>query len=157
MKFSVLLVVIGLLCASCNKNRIFEKFEPINEKGWYQDSIVSFTFTIDDETQNYDLSVDVRNKSTYKYCNLYFRYFLYNAKGEKLKSEMPEVFLMDSKTGKPLGSGIGGLYTNNFGILKNYKFPAKGVYKVNLKQYMRDVLLEEIKDIGLKVEKSNPK
>lgn len=151
------LFVVMLLAISCDKNRVFEEFHKINEKGWHQDSLVSFTFEVPDATVSYNLSIDVRNTANYKYCNLYYRYYLYDAKGNKLKTDMPEVFLMDVKTGKPNGDGIGGAFTHTFDIVKNYKFPEKGTYKIKFKQYMRDINLEEIQNIGFRLEKFSVK
>ena len=150
----MLLLVIGMLC-SCDKNRVFEEFYKVQEKGWHQDSLATFIFEVPDEKSAYNLSIDIRNTSNYKYCNLYYRYYLYDMKGIKLKTDMVEVFLMDPKTGKPLGSGIGGTYTHKFDFLKNYTFPQKGQYKIKFKQYMREITLEEIKNVGFRLEKTS--
>lgn len=151
----LLLFFVITFMMSCDKNRVFEDFKEIDKKGWHQDSLVSFTFSVPDESQTYNLSIDIRNTSNYKYCNLYYRYFLYDEKGTKLKTEMPEVFLMDVKTGRPQGSGIGGSFTHKFDFLKNYRFPKAGQYKIKFKQYMRDSNLEEIDHVGFRLEKFN--
>jgi gliding motility-associated lipoprotein GldH len=146
-------VLISIVLSSCDNSRVFEEFKKIGDKGWHQDTVLTFNFEITDAAKDYNLSIDVRNTSNYKYCNLYFRYFLYDEQGNKLKTEMPEVYLMDPKSGKPLGSGISGTFTHSFVFLKNYRFPKTGKYKINMKQYMRETKLEEISNIGYRLEK----
>ena len=63
------------------------------------------------------------------------------------------MFLMDAKTGRPLGSGIGDIYDHQFELLHDLKFNAAGTYKIILKQYMRKDPLPGILAVGIRVEK----
>jgi gliding motility-associated lipoprotein GldH len=83
---------------------------------------------------------------------LFLRYYLSDSLGKELKSQQLELLLMDAKTGKPQGKGLGDIYTHQFDLLKNYTFQKPGSYQIKLKQYMRQDPLPEINSVGIRVE-----
>ncbi|MFN8438371.1 MAG: gliding motility lipoprotein GldH [Cytophagales bacterium] len=152
--YIILIFILSAFFSSCEKGRVFDVFTPISSKGWSQDTTLKFEFEITEPNDLYNLSINIRNTDKYKYCNVYIKYNLKDANNQMISTGMPEMFLMDPKTGKPQGSGIGGLFTHSFVFLKNFKFNSKGKYTLELKQYMRDAVLEEVKDIGVLVQKT---
>jgi gliding motility-associated lipoprotein GldH len=140
--------------SSCDKNKIYESNHDLVGNQWYVDTIPSFSFQISDTTSTYKLSLNLRNSVAYPYYNLFLRYTLEGPDGVQLTSRQMEVLLMDSKTGRPLGSGSGDIFDNQFPFLENYVFQSSGRYKVTYKQYMRQDPLPEIMSVGLKVEKT---
>ena len=63
-----------------------------------------------------------------------------------------EITLADP-SGRWLGEGFGGLKTVETLFRENVFFPVSGNYTIRVKQGMRENKLEEISDIGVRVEK----
>ena len=144
-----ILVLTGF--SSCDRNLIFEKYEPIPENGWHKDSLVVFNIAVTDTLQNHNLYINVRNDIEYKYSNLWL-FIEINQPGEIGVADTLELTLADPK-GKWLGEGFGGIKTQQIRYKSGVYFPVSGEYTINIQHGMRDVLLEGITDIGFRVEK----
>ena len=72
---------------------------------------------------------------------------------------MEELILFDSKTGKPLGDGLGDIFDHKFKIksLSNYRFPKAGEYTFSVEQNMRQDPLLGVMSVGVSVEPVRPK
>lgn len=154
MKYFLYILVAVLFCAGCDPERVYEQNYTIEDNKWYIDTIPSFTFTIEDTTQAYTIYYNVRNAVSYPYYNLYVMYYLLDEQGNQLSARLQELILMDAKTGKPLGDGLGDIFDHQIIALKNYKFNKKGNYTFKIKQYMRQDPLPDIMSIGIRVEKA---
>lgn len=156
MKFLVLfkisIVVFSLALISCDDKRVFEENNDFAGKVWYVDSLQVFKFKVEDISKPYNLLVNVRNSENYPYYNLFIRYYLQDSTGQEIKSQQTELILMEPTTGKPLGDGLGDIYSHKFEILKNFSFPKTGTYIIKLKQYMRQDPLPEIYSVGFRLE-----
>ncbi|MBC7389149.1 MAG: gliding motility lipoprotein GldH [Opitutaceae bacterium] len=156
MKFLVLfkisIVVFSLALISCDDKRVFEENNDFAGKVWYVDSLQVFKFKVEDISKPYNLLVNVRNSENYPYYNLFIRYYLQDSTGQEIKSQQTELILMEPTTGKPLGDGLGDVYSHKFEILKNFSFPKTGTYIIKLKQYMRQDPLPEIYSVGFRLE-----
>ncbi len=142
--------VTGLV--ACDEKRLFEENNDLSGKTWYIDSLQVFKFKVDDISKPFNLLVNVRNSENYPFYNLYIRYYLQDSAGQEIKSQQTELILMEPSSGKPLGKGLGDIYSHKFEILKNFSFPKKGTYVIKLKQYMRQDPLPEIYSIGFRLE-----
>lgn len=145
------------LAASCDKARVFEEHHEQKEHSWYIDSVQKFSFQIQDVSKPYNVLINLRNSDTYPYYNLFLRYYLSDSVGNELKTQQIELMLMDAKTGKPKGTGLGDIFNHQFELLHGFRFPKTGTYTVKLKQYMRQDPLPDIYSIGLRVEYSGMK
>lgn len=151
-KATALAVLAALLTFSCDKARVFDQNHDLPSKSWYIDSVQTFTIPIQDASIPYHVFINVRNSSSYPYYNLFLRYSLTDSLQKELKTQQLELLLMDPKTGKPEGKGLGDIYAHQFGLLNNFRFPKAGTYTVKLKQYMRQDPLPEIYSVGVRVE-----
>ncbi len=154
-RFFQLLIGGFLLIAlwACDTNRVFEKYHPINETTWSQDSLVVFNIPVTDTVQNHNLYINVRNDINYNYSNLWLFINIEQPGGKAIKDTF-EMVLADP-TGKWLGHGFGGLKTRQVLYRSNVYFPQSGDYKISIQQGMRDSELKGICDVGLRVEKSH--
>lgn len=150
--FKISVVVFLLALISCDEKRVFEKNNDFSGKVWYIDSLQVFKFKVEEIDKPYNLLVNVRNSENYPYYNLFIRYYLQDSSGQEIKSQQTELILMEPNTGKPLGDGLGDIFSHKFEILKNFSFPKKGTYIFKLKQYMRQDPLPEIYSIGFRLE-----
>ena len=149
-QFTLLLAVTSFL--SCNSNAIFKDHEDIDDGVWYVKNEPSFTFEITDISQPYNVYYLVRNSIGYPYYNLYVKRFLLNEKNKIVNEALNELILMDERTGKPMGDGLGDLFDHKIVALKNYRFPKAGKYTFKVRQYMRQDPLPGIMSVGVSVE-----
>lgn len=150
VKYFMTLAIIGLI--SCDSIKVFEDYYKLDNNGWHKDSTIVFNVQLTDTTRNHNLYVNIRNKGTYQYSNLYLFLSIGSPDGKTLIDTVE--FTLAEPSGKWIGSGIGGLYDNQILYKSSVYFPKKGDYKFVIKQGMRDNLLEGIRDVGLRIEKT---
>jgi len=151
----LMLVALLVFFTSCDSTKVYDDFTDFDEGFWHQDSVVSFSFEIDDASQPYNLKAQFRNSQGYPYHNMYYRYTLKDVNGSILNEEQMQILLSDPKTGEPYGSGLGDLFDNSQTVLEDYSFQNSGTYSVDLKQFMRLDTLPYILSVGWRVERVN--
>lgn len=144
-------ITLSLLLAGCDPDRVYEQNEDISDAVWRAEDIKRFTFPIDDVSQAYDLSFNIRNTLSYPFQNIYINYELLDSVDNVIKSEMKQFYLFDSKTGAPQGDGMGDLFDNQFPIVEGHRFTRPGEYSVAFQQFMRLDSLPMVVSIGLRV------
>ncbi len=152
----LLLLTLGILSLSitgCDENKVFEDYKDFETSVWHVDTIPGFSFTIADTQVPYQIDYNIRYAISYPYQNLYLTYYVEDSTGKVIDSNLQEVYLFESKTGEPKGSGLGDIFDYSVLGLENYKFPAPGTYKISLKQFMRQEELPFILSMGITVKK----
>ena len=137
---------------SCDRKRVFESYQTLDEKGWNKDSIVVFNVPLTDTIKNHNLLVNIRNKGTYPYSNIYL--FMTMGFPDGTTQTDTVEFTLAEPNGRWKGSGIGGLYDNQILYRNSVFFPRKGNYKFQIKQGMRDNVLPGIRDVGIRIERA---
>lgn len=150
--FYITILLIVTAFVSCDHKRVFEAYKTLDEKGWNKDSIVVFNFPLTDTTRNHNLYVNIRNKGTYGYSNLWLFLSIGSPDGKTVTDTVE--FSLAEPSGRWKGSGIGDLHDNQILYKKSVFFPKKGNYTFRIKQGMRDNVLQGIRDIGLRIEKT---
>ena len=145
------LVFTGMGFISCDRTLVFEKYKAIPEAGWHKDSLVVFNIPLEDTLQNHNLLINIRNKTSYNYSNIWLFIEILQPDGELLKDTF-EIALADP-SGEWLGEGIGGLKTRQAIFRRNVRLPVSGEYTVTLQQGMRQEVLKGIHDVGFRIEK----
>lgn len=149
---SPLLILLGLI--SCNADRVFEDNMDFEEPYWTKQSVPEFTFEITDTEVAYNLYINVRNSMDYPFYNLYYQYEIKDSIGNGLSKDMLELILFDSKTGEPLGSGLGDLFDHQDLVVEDYQFETPGTYSIAFTHFMRTDTLPLILSVGARVEKA---
>lgn len=149
----ILLIVMSVAMLSCNRNDIYFSYQAVSGSGWNKDSLLTFDVNIKDKAMPYNMYIHVRHHGNYPYQNLWL--FLENkdVKGAIIKDTI-ECFLAD-EFGKWLGTGAGALKEMPVVYRQQLFFPDSGIYKINIKQGMRDSILMGINDVGIRIEKAN--
>lgn len=150
--FYFLIISFSIGTISCDRKRVFEAYQKLDENGWNKDSVVVFKVPLTDTIKNNNLYLNIRNKGTYKYSNIYL--FLSVISPDKTMRTDTVEFTLADPSGRWKGSGIGGLHDNQILYKSSVYFPRKGIYTFRIKQGMRDNVLEGIRDIGLRIEKT---
>jgi len=153
MKLNYLAFIFAFIfLAACDDARLFEKNIDFNQKVWVADSVTTFDFQVDNNDKPYNIYLNVRNTNTYPYYNLYVKYSLEDTLGNVLESDLVNYDLFHEKTGKPFGAGLGDIFSHQFPLQEDYKFPNSGGYQIKLQQYMRQDSLQGIVSAGVRIE-----
>jgi gliding motility-associated lipoprotein GldH len=148
----VLLLVAGLLFASCNKNVVFTEYKTFNNSEWALKDKAVFDVEIKDTQTLNNIYLMVRHSEVYQFSNLIVFVTTKYPDGKVLTDTM-NVILANDK-GEWLGSGVGDLYDFKVPVKKNVRFPLAGRYQFIFEQGMRPDPLPMIMDFGFEIEKS---
>lgn len=148
--FTGCLFVILLL--ACNNNSVFNQYKTIPKSEWNRDSLLLFQVPVTDTLLNHNLFINVRNDIGYKYSNLWLFIDIKQPGDTIAVKDTFEITLADP-TGKWLGTGFGGIKTNEILYRQNVYFPVSGIYEIQIQHGMRGKILENITDVGFRVEK----
>ena len=148
--WTYLLILLGCyLSLACDKNRVFEQYQGMDDLKWAISDTVSFEFTsLTSDTVT--SSIGVKYNDRFVFHNLYVRYLLKDSLGNQLQDSLINILLFDPKTGKPLGDGYGNVFTL-FDTLPLVHLQENQGLKVQLIQYMRKEQLDGIEAVGLKI------
>jgi gliding motility-associated lipoprotein GldH len=137
---------------ACNIDQVFNQYKTIPKGEWNRDSLLFFQFSVTDTSINHNLFINVRNDIEYKYSNLWLFIDIKQPGDTVAVKDTFEVTLADP-TGKWLGTGFGGIKTNEMLYRPNVYFPVSGIYEIQIQHGMRGKILENITDVGVRVEK----
>jgi len=155
MKKSCLLIVFVFVLTACNKQMVFEEFITLDDHSWNSSNILRFNVSMTDSVQPYDVLICVRNLGEYEYSNLYL-FVTANAPNGNSIRDTVEITLADPR-GKWLGKGAASIYTLYYPYRQNIRFPLRGIYTFELEQAMWMKELNNITEIGLRIDKSATK
>ena len=151
IRFFLWLFVAGTLLFSCDRQRVFDSFQRIPDQGWHADSVLHFSFEVNDTLRNHNLYLNLRNDRTYGFSNLWLFIRIIPPDG-KVVTDTVQVILA-SPSGKWMGKGFTGIYTNQIPYRTQVFFPVSGSYSIELKHGMRPEWLEGITHAGFRLEK----
>lgn len=147
-----LLFCITAVFCSCNKGVIFQKYISIPDNNWVANKPVTFTVPVDDTVSPYNIYINIRQANDYDFSNIYM-FIDITAPNNQTERDTINCLLADN-SGRWLGSGLGDIWDNKIWFKRNARFH-KGEYKFTYTQAMRVDTLQQIMDVGLRVEKAN--
>lgn len=152
-KIKLLVVGFALLTSSllvgCITNNIADVNVSMPKHRWSYIDKVSIQVDIKDHTKAYDLFFKLRHTAKYRYSNIYILFHL-KGLGQKEVTRRYGYKVADFD-GKWLGAGSGDLFSYKLPLLRNYHFPAAGIYTLIIEQSMNDNPLHAISDAGIMV------
>ncbi len=156
-----IIVVLGLGFVSCDSNRVFDEYKTVPNQ-WHKDSIIEFKVTPPDSTNVYNLFVNLRNTSAYRYSNLFLIVEMNFPNGKIMKDTIE--YQMTKANGEFLGTGFSDVKENKLwykGHEAPFIFDESGDYLVKIQHAMRAngqvngvENLEGITDVGFRIEKT---
>lgn len=151
-KLRLLVSFIGLLVLeACDFTAVYKDYVDIDNGVWHVDSVPTFDFTIVDASIEYQIDYNIRYTVEYPFRNLYITYTLEDSAGNVLKSDLQEINFFESKTGAPLGKGLGDIFDIEVLGITPLKVDKAGNYRIKLRQFMRKENLEAIMSVGIAV------
>lgn len=157
---SVLVFCCLALC-SCDKNRVFDEYRSLPNT-WNKDSVITFNVTPPDSINAYNVFVNLRNTSDYKYSNLFLIIDTKFPNGKVVTDTLE--YRMTKPNGEFLGTGFADIKENKLWYKENIVFNEEGDYAFSIRQAMREngkvegvIDLEGITDIGIRIERINNK
>ncbi|MDG2343319.1 MAG: gliding motility lipoprotein GldH [Flavobacteriales bacterium] len=148
--FTFYLFLFLFFLQSCKEEGVvYNEFIKIEESSWKYKDNVSFNFNISDTINAYDVYLQLRNTKAYNWSNIYV-FSDINYPNSKTRRDTFEFYLTDKK-GHWLGKKSGNIIENEFLLFKATKFPITGAYNISIQQAMRDTVLEECLNVGVKI------
>ena len=143
--FSSIVLLLG-----CDQGKLVDSNISMPSRNWNYANKVKVQVDIKDNKQALDIHFKLRHTADYRYSNIFV---LLHIKSAGKKRTIRYEYKLAQPDGKWNGSGSGNLFTYTLPMLTNYKFPAQGVYELEVEQNMRDNPLAEISDVGIRVSK----
>lgn len=147
----LLAVFMMLFTLACNSPDIYDKYMTVDKNRWYKEDVVAFEPKIPDTTNQYNLILNLRHNTDYKYRNIYFFTATHFPDGSVSKDTIE--LMLAKKNGEWRGKGFGAIKTYRQMLLKGIRFDQKGDYIFEFRQAMRQDTLKGIEDIGLQIQK----
>lgn len=151
-QFKDFLIIFSLLIlyTGCNKkNILFNDYYDLPESTWSFKDSICFPWNVNDTSAVYDINLQLRASSSYKWSNIYVFSDVYFPNG-KARRDTFEFFLANSK-GHWVGDKSGLIIDYNYPIYKRIKLPLNGEYRFCFQQAMRDTVLKEVLNVGIKI------
>jgi gliding motility-associated lipoprotein GldH len=145
----LLLAICALFLASCTTIDLYEKNVTIPGFKWKSSYKPSFTFVIKDTTAPYQLFFIIRHTEKYNYNNIWINLYS-QPPGDTLHKAAFELQLATNE--KWLATGMDDIYEHRIKLTDPQYFKA-GVYHFSIEQIMREDPLENVMNVGLRVEK----
>jgi gliding motility-associated lipoprotein GldH len=156
---SYILFLIGTyLLFSCDFNRIFDEYKPIENHQWSSKNRIHFLVTNTDTITSRNVFINIRNNKNYQFSTLFLIAKIEFPSGynvvDTLEYEMTNAF------GEWLGTGFTDIKENKLFYKEQVVFSEKGTYKFTIQHATRSIndiegtkALQGITDVGLRIEK----
>lgn len=153
--FFILVLILGLI--SCDSNRTFDEYYPVENNCWLEGNVVEFQVEIEDTISKNNIFINIRNNKEYEFSNLFLIASMEFPNGLKVIDTLE--YEMTDKAGNYLGSGYTDIKENKLFYKENVRFQNKGLHILKVEQAMRKSSnihgldsLKGIADIGLRIE-----
>jgi len=146
-----LIACLTLWLFSCDTSRVYDKNLQIAGKGWHYDEPLTFTVSIQDTTESYNLFINVRHTDMYAYNNLLMQLRTIFPDSTQQNDNLNVV--LSENSGRWTGSCVDNVCYNSVLIRPAFTFPQSGTYTFILTQDMRVNPVTEIMDVGVRIEK----
>jgi gliding motility-associated lipoprotein GldH len=148
------LLLIAYLLSSCTSIDIYEKNVAIPGHAWKSSFKPSFSFTIKDTADPYQLFIVLRHNEKYNYNNIYVNLYVQSPGKDSIQKIQLPLTLANNEGW--LGSGMDDIYEHRIQLTqqgRDFYFKNPGNYNFSIEQIMREDPLQNVLDIGLRIEK----
>jgi gliding motility-associated lipoprotein GldH len=151
------LVPCALFLVSCTTIDLYEKSVSIPGHAWKGSYRPSFTFTIKDTSSAYQLFLVLRHNDKYNYNNIWVSMSIKSPGSDSVKTFKADKQLATNEKGW-LGNGMDDIYEHridlNDKLVENdISLRKPGDYTFTIEQIMREDPLNNVFNVGLRIEK----
>jgi len=147
----VLIIAVCLCVMSCTSIDIYEKSVAIPGHAWQNSFRPTFEFTIKDTTVLYQPYLVLRHNEKYSYSNIYINLYIKAPGEDSTKKIQKDLSLATSENWKT-NTAMDDIYEHR--IKLGDAEPLKpGNYRFTVEQIMRENPLQNVLDVGIRVEK----
>jgi gliding motility-associated lipoprotein GldH len=150
--YALTAILLTISLTACDNALLFEENLKIAHSEWHRNEKAKFQFRVEDTTATYDLYLNIRHGGEYPYKNLYL--FTETRSPNGLIAIDTAQMIFADNSGRWMGKGIGGIYDYQFKFKEKIEFPVSGEYIVEIEQGMRAMVVPELTDIGIRIEKN---
>ncbi|MEO7982775.1 MAG: gliding motility lipoprotein GldH [Bacteroidota bacterium] len=154
--FTLIAYSLQLIATSCTTIDLYEKTANIPGHSWKSSFQPSFTFTIKDTTTPYRLFLIIRHNDKYSFNNIYINLHTRQPGGDTTQTARFDCRLGTDNEGW-LGSGMDDIYEHMIPLTPagdQFYFKKAGDYTFSLEQIMREDPLNNVLNVGLRIEKN---
>ena len=157
MKFSHLKVLTLLACSlllinSCTTVDLYEKSAAIPKHEWHSSFKPEFIITIKDTVPVYQVFLVLRHNERYNFNNIWLNVYSQAPGDTIIKTRVEEVLATNEKGW--LASGMDDIYEHRLPLaLPDFRITKPGDYKFVLEHIMREDPLENVMNVGIRIEK----
>lgn len=158
MKRIIILIITAISLTACVQKAVYSNYVSVPLQGWDADSVLTYTWTIEDTAADYRMLIDVRHTERYPYQNLWFFINKPYASTPLLPytQDTIEFYLADER-GQWLGRKHNSYYEMPVLYEEAYRFDSAGTYTLTIQHGMREQQLRGISDVGLLIQKEHGK
>lgn len=139
---------------SCGDDHVvYNEYRSLDDSAWSVEDTLDFTFEATSAEQKYDIFFQIRTTTEYPYSNLFF--FMHLQKPDQTIQVDTFQMILAEPNGKWVGNNSGTYVESAFLIADNVQFPEVGEYRFQLVQGMQDDVLNEVSDVGIKIEEAH--
>jgi gliding motility-associated lipoprotein GldH len=151
-RLSLFLLTCALCLSSCTTIDLYEKDVAIPHHAWKSSFKLSFTFTIKDTTIPYQLFLVLRHTEKYNFNNIYINLRTQQPGPDSIQTVRFDLPLATNEQGW-LASGMDDIYEHRIPLSLQGYFKKAGNYTYTIEQIMREDPLQNILNVGLRIEK----
>lgn len=145
------IIACSMLLSSCQSIDLYERVVNIPHQEWKSNFKPQFNFTIKDTQSRYDVYVIVRHSEKYEFNNIWVS-LTYQLKGQQPVTGQYELPLANNDGW--LGVGMDDLYEHRIRVTPSNGIALRaGEYSFAIGQIMRKDPLENVLNVGLRIEK----
>lgn len=134
-------MLIMVVLSGCKEKHYLTESIDISDK-WSYDNPAVFKFDIENNTQKYNMLLDVSHKDNFGYKNIYVK-IVTTFPDQTQKENIISLNIANSKGGF-LGKCSGGECTETIELQKQFKFKSTGPHQISIHQHSRDSLLSGV-------------
>ena len=141
----------ALFLSSCTTIDLYEKSVAIPQHKWKNSFKPSFAFIIKDTSSPYQIFLVLRHNDKYNYSNIYINLYA-TLPGKDTAIQIKRDLILATNDKGWLGEGMDDIYEHRIKLGEPQSLKA-GTYTFTLEQIMREDPLENVMDVGLRIEK----
>ena len=150
---SLALIAGCVILSSCEKIDLYERVVSMPGQAWHSSFKPQFKFTITDTTAPYQVYILLRHNEKYEFNNIWVRLYA-QAPADTARQFSLELPLANNDGW--MGTAMDDLYDHRIAVTLDpaiFNFKRAGEYTFTLEQIMRKDPLENVLNVGLRIEK----